>query len=374
MTELLAINNPHQDTFWYVLPKSDFLEGPALFSKWQDCCKHSSSSSSESEYHSFRVLKDAIEYLQAAVTEQDKVTQNKDSQEQQANLPPRDHPQQTAASSRSALRVQENPSVPSPTCPSPSSETNKNHSPSKKRRRADDVAPPAPNQAQRIPPEISPHPLPPQIGMNRPSRAMSPSTPHLSQPPSIPPPSSSRRQGALVDDSQTRRTRTSSATTREGMPDKRFKAEKRQLFDCVFEPNFVRLKEFKQEYGDTDVPFRQGVYRIGDKTIDWNKYNGLGKWCSETRSQLKFFQASEDTSHLSSVRAAQLRQLGFCMDPIRHLSTLPVWKEKYYQQLQAFHREHGHSKVPSKPSTGFVAWIYKIQEAYQRILQGSRPP
>jgi hypothetical protein len=384
-----VINYSHQETFWYVLPKSESLEGPALFSKLQDCSKHSFSCPFESQYHIFRVLKDAIEYLQVAVREQEKAIENKDSQEQQATPSPRDHPEQTAASSRSALREQEKPSAPSPTCPLPSSETKNNHSPSKKRRRANDAATnAAPNWTQRIPAEILPHPA-----MNRPSMAMPPlHAPHLGDPLSIqiggycdylgastiPPPSSSR-PGALVDDSQ--RTAPPATTTTEaaytGMPvvhpqtPKQLKADKRQEYQ-PFEKYILLLKGFKQEFGDTDVPYRQGVYRIGDKTIDWTKYSGLGKWCSEMRLQLNIYKASKDASQLSSIQASQLRQLGFCMDPIRNLSTKPVWDENHYQQLQAFHQEHGYPYVLFTPSTRLARWVSRLQKAYQRKQEGQQ--
>jgi hypothetical protein len=201
--------------------------------------------------------------------------------------------------------------------------------------------------------------------MNRPSRAMSPSAPHWSQPPSIPQPSSSRRLGGLVDESQT----ISSPAT--GIPDKQLKAYKRQAFDIAFDHNFARLKEFKQEFGDTDVPFHsKGVYRVGDKTIDWKKYSGLGKWCSKMRTQIRVYQAKKVASQLSLSQDTQLFQLGFCMDPIRYLSTKPIWNEKYYQQLQAFYQEHGHSKVPNSSSKVLSRWVSRLQEADQRKQQG----
>jgi hypothetical protein len=98
----------------------------------------------------------------------------------------------------------------------------------------------------------------------------------------------------------------------------------------------------------------------------------LGRWCSETRVQLELYQAKKDVSQLSSIQASQLRQLRFCMDPIRNLSTKPVWNENYYQQLQAFYQVYGHSKVPCKPCTGFVSWVSKLREAYQRKQQGGQ--
>jgi hypothetical protein len=57
-----------RNIFWYVVSKSEFLEGPALFSKWEDCCKKLSAC--ESEFRSFRELKDATEHLQLATLEQ----------------------------------------------------------------------------------------------------------------------------------------------------------------------------------------------------------------------------------------------------------------------------------------------------------------
>jgi hypothetical protein len=58
------------------------------------------------------------------------------------------------------------------------------------------------------------------------------------------------------------------------------------------------------------------------------------------------------------------------MDPIRHLSTTPVWNQDYYQQLQAFHQEHGHSNVPNTPRTRLARWVSRLQEAEQCKKQG----
>jgi hypothetical protein len=152
--------------------------------------------------------------------------------------------------------------------------------------------------------------------------------------------------------------------------------KKRQMHK--FESEFYRLKLFKEKYGDTDVPIKRAVYRVGDKVIDQDCKRscfGLGIWVVFIRKQLKLYEISPDASLLSKQRVSRLKGLGFCMEPIRGIGRsgdelLPSWNEERYQELLAFHEEHGHCSVSTQPKSALRDWADRIRLAHSDLQEG----
>ena len=61
----------------------------------------------------------------------------------------------------------------------------------------------------------------------------------------------------------------------------------------------------------TDVPNRNGDYKVGNKVIDLtNKYAKLGAWVAKIRTQFKLFQVNRASSYLKAEHIKSLRTMG----------------------------------------------------------------
>uniref|UniRef100_UPI00214BFF36 helicase associated domain-containing protein n=1 Tax=Chlamydia suis TaxID=83559 RepID=UPI00214BFF36 len=95
------------------------------------------------------------------------------------------------------------------------------------------------------------------------------------------------------------------------------------VFEEVWEKNFLELQRFREEHGHCKVPQR------------YPQNPDLGSWASVQRKTFKSSELSED-------RIARLEEIGFVWDV-----TEEAW-EKNFLELKRFQEEHGHCKVPQR--------------------------
>jgi hypothetical protein len=82
-----------------------------------------------------------------------------------------------------------------------------------------------------------------------------------------------------------------------------------------FDIELERLKKFKEEFGDTDVPWKKTVYPAGDnKVIDHRRgkesiWSGLGRWVSFMRKQLQIHDIRADASLLTKDQVQKLKSV-----------------------------------------------------------------
>ena len=129
-------------------------------------------------------------------------------------------------------------------------------------------------------------------------------------------------------------------------------------FDWVYGPWEVRLQElqeFHQTHGHCRVP---------------NKYPqnpSLGIWVSNMRTEFKKWENGKQSS-MTAKRIAELNNLGFDWDVIGE-----AW-EKRLQELQEFHRTHGHCRVPQQypqnPSLGI--WVANMRKEFKKREDGKQ--
>lgn len=169
----------------------------------------------------------------------------------------------------------------------------------------------------------------------------------------------------------------SSAESGETPPVTKIKEQlKCEHFHQLFDRKIKQLAQFKEEYGDTDVPYNPKSTNSTQTTatgkiLDANdkRFSGLGYWCSTIRTQLRVYQASKEASKLTSAEVTRLREIGFCMEPARGCNS--VWKEGQYNRLVKFYQQHGHTKVPGdKSNCNLRAWLNSIRDAYQQQEKG----
>jgi hypothetical protein len=173
----------------------------------------------------------------------------------------------------------------------------------------------------------------------------------------------------------------------------------------VFEKNMALLQQFKQDYGDCDIPHSRleydsldtstGYTKDGGGTIaafaytgltdttlktaatsssappririDWGKYDGLRGWVCRIRQQIEMYlnAATRESSILTVEQVRRLFDVGFVMEPRRNKppDTKPLDKrliplttyahrqrayrfEKNLARLQEFKHDYGHCDVP----------------------------
>lgn len=109
---------------------------------------------------------------------------------------------------------------------------------------------------------------------------------------------------------------------------------------AVWEERFQELHLFQQRHGHCRVPLNSGV---------------LGKWVMHLREKYKRY-LTEDRfrGQLTAERIERLNSLGFEWS-LRPPTT--PWEERF-AQLQAFHQEHGHSRV-KRTDSAFGEWVQK---------------
>lgn len=359
-----AATNERPIPQWFVVTNSS-LEGPALVSTPQDCWKHmntrnqnhSNNGCRPPDAKAFYNIQDAIPYFEKLV--------------KQHNVNSSSSQKEAAKSAMKALRAQ-------------AAGRTTDASPTKKRKlyhpetRA--IAPPPPptpttttttttTPTSSIPPLLTKAApiIPPgsvatfaaygmMAALAAPSFATTttsniPATlPHPSPPPPFPsPPPGAPKLKPEVDP----------------------EVDKQEKFNETFDRYLKLLKEFKNVYGDTDCPSRDGVYQVSNgQTINFKRYFGLGRWCSQIRTQLQIYDIAPNQSKLSKDQVQELRLIHFCRTPERHLETQSVFKEDHYQRLKYFHEKYGHSNVHWHKNTGLTIICSNLQAAYQRKQAG----
>ncbi|WP_082192338.1 DEAD/DEAH box helicase [Chlamydia suis] len=106
------------------------------------------------------------------------------------------------------------------------------------------------------------------------------------------------------------------------------------VFEEVWEKNFLELKRFQEEHGHCKVPER------------YPQNPDLGSWVSNQRVDFKKGDLSED-------RIVRLEELGFVWYVLEE-----EW-EKNFLELQRFREEHGHCKVPASypQNPQLASWV-----------------
>eukprot|EP00978_Attheya_sp_CCMP212_P009997 scaffold23957_cov56-Attheya_sp.AAC.3 len=141
-----------------------------------------------------------------------------------------------------------------------------------------------------------------------------------------------------------------------------------------FNEMFKFLCHFKREHGNFDVSERFEA----DPTSATLKR--LNRWVSIQRMQLKLFHTSEEvritkktTLIITEEQVEKLLGIGFGLDEFSDRKALDrthgkTW-EQMYEELTEYHREHGHSRVPYRPSTPLRQWILKQQTEYSKLRE-----
>ena len=99
---------------------------------------------------------------------------------------------------------------------------------------------------------------------------------------------------------------------------------KQERFERLFTQNIKVLEEFIQEYGECDVPSRQGEFAIKSddgtlKGIDWAKYGVLTQWCGQVRIEMNIYNNYPESSKLNADQMKQLQDMKFGQLPKRHV-------------------------------------------------------
>ena len=146
--------------------------------------------------------------------------------------------------------------------------------------------------------------------------------------------------------------------------------ERRKEYLKGFDVELVRLRQFKVEYGDCDVPYRRGEFESSNgKTIDQAKYPGLGRWVAIARKQMKLYEVDPKTSLFTREEVRKLRDAGFIMNPTRGRTLenpKPIWDEEQFQELQRFVQKNGHAIVPK------IKQFSTLRDWLDRVLQEGR--
>jgi len=128
----------------------------------------------------------------------------------------------------------------------------------------------------------------------------------------------------------------------------------------IWEAMYEKLKQYKAEYGDTDVP---------QKYADNPQ---LGSWVNKQRSGYKNFRAGKKQSMcngMSEDRIQQLESIGFGWVCEKKIS--PTWKVMY-ENLKQYKSEYGDTNVPLKyagnPQLG--KWVSTQRSWYKHFRAG----
>ena len=157
------------------------------------------------------------------------------------------------------------------------------------------------------------------------------------------------------------------------------KKDNRRMHMGSFDRYCKRLEEFKDEYGDCDVPYRRGMYRAqNDKYLDLEKYHGLGQFVHMMRKQLKLFEIDPHSSMLYKDEQQKLSQIGFCMSPLRGVgkggkpvNLEPIWDEEMYLEYKLYIEETGRTDVPIRgKKTPLREWLEQVHSAYNDLNEG----
>jgi hypothetical protein len=184
----------------------------------------------------------------------------------------------------------------------------------------------------------------------------------------------------------------------------------------IFEKYFALLQQFKQDYGDCDVPYSKREFDTADNTttaannvdcdgggatsvtytydtdptstratssshapplppprinIDWEKYEGLGGWVSRTRSYIVMHQneATRGSCILTDEQMQRLFNLGFVMEPRRNKppnklppQCLPPYDEVVIQRVKGNRRASQNRR--HMRFEDYLAWLRQFKQDY----------
>jgi hypothetical protein len=116
---------------------------------------------------------------------------------------------------------------------------------------------------------------------------------------------------------------------------------------------YSELVEYRNKKGNVNVPY------------NWPQNRPLSQWVKRQRHQYKL-KAENKHSNLSHKRESLLNSLGFIWD-----SRAANWEERY-QELLAFHREHGHCQVTRKHAENrqLALWLKRQRHTCRLYLSG----
>jgi phage-related protein len=125
---------------------------------------------------------------------------------------------------------------------------------------------------------------------------------------------------------------------------------------------FEQLKAFQKEHGHSRVPLQ--------KEKD-SATHQLGSWVSRQRQQYKLLREDKKGFIITEKRIQKLNGIGF------DWSVITVDWDERLEQLKAFQKEHGHSRVPlqkEKVSATYqlAMWVSKQRSQYTLLHQGKK--
>jgi hypothetical protein len=120
-----------------------------------------------------------------------------------------------------------------------------------------------------------------------------------------------------------------------------FNVDMRARLDAQWKGRFAELQAFQQEHGHCNVP-------------NQSRYRHLRLW---TGLQRNF----GNRGRLQPDRRRRLDELGFVWNRIEAL-----W-ERFYSELAAFQRAHGHCCVPVKGHEGLHSWVFRQRHQRERL-------
>lgn len=117
-------------------------------------------------------------------------------------------------------------------------------------------------------------------------------------------------------------------------------------YDIAWEKNFIKLLEFKKEFGHTNVP------------PSYSENPSLGKWVIKLRLR---------KNSLKSYRIKRLEEIGFYWNPYDK-----KWNEGFLKLVE-FQKKYGHCNVPEgfKDDPKLAVWVFR-QRIRRHLLDNDR--
>jgi len=139
--------------------------------------------------------------------------------------------------------------------------------------------------------------------------------------------------------------------------------------DTKWKLRYEELLKYKEEYGNIVVPLN---------------YGPLGRWVSNQRKYYRIAKSGQEQTYLTDERMQLLDDIEFgvkvkrgrkspkglseCSNEKKRMECLD-W-EAMYQELKAFHKEHGNCTVPFRPTTKLRTWVVSQRKEYKKLREG----
>ena len=129
----------------------------------------------------------------------------------------------------------------------------------------------------------------------------------------------------------------------------------RMSTDDTWQHHFNELKEYREEYGDCNVPQQ------------WRENRQLGEWVSTQRDHYRLYQEGKK-SQMTEERMQALEDIGFSWD-----AQEDIWQQRF-NELKEYREKYGDCNVPQKwsenPQLG--RWVSTQRSQYRLYQEGKK--